>query len=79
MIEISINETDSEPESIYLSVDEDHPKKVRCYLHYNHQLPLLDFLLTIRAHFTQTITKSLNIYTNTLTSDVTSALNMWSS
>ena len=62
------------PETIYLRGDEHNPTKVRCYLHYSNQLPIIDFMVTIRVHFTAQINRHLNIYANSVTNAISSAL-----
>jgi hypothetical protein len=47
MFKIQISDKKSYPAAIYYSQDKKKLSNIRCYLHYNNQLPVVDFKIKI--------------------------------
>jgi hypothetical protein len=45
-----------------MSQDPTNPQLVRCYMHYNNQLPTINFSIKVWANFDNSVIKSLTLY-----------------
>lgn len=52
MFKIEVSDKRALPPAIYISQDKDKLSSIRCYMHYNNQLPVVDFSIRVWARFT---------------------------
>lgn len=62
MLKVEVSDRRALPAMIYISQDPAHLESVRCYLHYNNQLPVIDFSIKLWVNFDNKVIKSLTLY-----------------
>lgn len=62
MFKIEVSDKRALPPSIYISQDPARYSSVRCYLHYNNQLPVVDFSIKLWAMLAPQVWRTLTLY-----------------
>jgi hypothetical protein len=62
MFKVEVSDRRATPAMVYMSQDPSNPQLVRCYMHYNNQLPTIDFSIKVWANFDNNVIKSLTLY-----------------
>lgn len=62
MFKIEVSDKRALPPAIYYSQDAKKLSSVRCYMHYNNQLPAFDFSIKVWAMLGDGIWKTLTLY-----------------
>ena len=66
MFKIEISDKRAIPPTIYYSQDKNKLFYIRCFLHYNGQLPLVDFTIKAYAMLDEGIWRSVQVYSKVL-------------
>jgi hypothetical protein len=62
MLRVEVSDKRATPAMVYMSQDPSNYESVRCYMHYNNVLPVVDFSIKVWAKFDDSIVKTLTLY-----------------
>lgn len=62
MLRVEVSDRRAIPNMVYISQDPGNYESVRCYMHYNNVLPVVDFSIKVWARFNDNFIKTLTLY-----------------